>query len=234
MSADYSQIELRVLAHLSEDPVLLEAFGNGEDIHTATAAMMFDVPSREVNSDHRRIAKVLNFGVIYGLSAYGISQQTEFGPDEGTRFIESYFTKYPGIRGYLDRVKEDARATGYVKTALGRRRYMPEIMATNRVVRLSAERMAINMPIQGTAADIMKLAMIRVARRMEEEKLRSRLLLQVHDELMFETPDDEVEPLRELLLEEMPSALKEMPSAPEFLVPLTVEVKTGSNWGDME
>ena len=234
LSADYSQIELRVLAHLSEDPVLLEAFCNGEDIHTATAAMMFDVPSGEVNSDHRRIAKVLNFGVIYGLSAYGISQQTEFGSDEGTRFIESYFTKYPGIRGYLDRVKEDARATGYVKTALGRRRYMPEIMATNRVLRLSAERMAINMPIQGTAADIMKLAMIRVARRMEEEKLRSRLLLQVHDELMFETPDDEVEPLRELLLEEMPSALKEMPSAPEFLVPLTVEVKTGSNWGDME
>ena len=234
LSADYSQIELRVLAHLSEDPVLLEAFRNGEDIHTATAAMMFDVPSGEVNSDHRRIAKVLNFGVIYGLSAYGISQQTEFGPDEGTRFIESYFTKYPGIRGYLDRVKEDARATGYVKTALGRRRYMPEIMATNRVVRLSAERMAINMPIQGTAADIMKLAMIRVARRMEEEKLRSRLLLQVHDELMFETPDDEIEPLRELVLEEMPSALKEMPSAPEFLVPLTVEVKTGSNWGDME
>ena len=234
LSADYSQIELRVLAHLSEDPVLLEAFGNGEDIHTATAAMMFDVPSGEVNSDHRRIAKVLNFGVIYGLSAYGISQQTEFGPDEGTRFIESYFTKYPGIRGYLDRVKEDARATGYVKTALGRRRYMPEIMATNRVVRLGAERMAINMPIQGTAADIMKLAMIRVARRMEEEKLRSRLLLQVHDELMFETPDDEIEPLRELVLEEMPSALKEMPSAPEFLVPLTVEVKTGNNWGDME
>ncbi len=234
LSADYSQIELRVLAHLSEDPVLLEAFGNGEDIHTATAAMMFDVPSREVNSDHRRIAKVLNFGVIYGLSAYGISQQTEFGPDEGTRFIESYFTKYPGIRGYLDGVKEQARARGYVETALGRRRYMPEIMATNRVVRQGAERMAINMPIQGTAADIMKLAMIRVARRMEEEKLRSRLLLQVHDELMFETPDDEIEPLRELVLEEMPSALKEMPSAPEFLVPLTVEVKTGSNWGDME
>ena len=234
LSADYSQIELRVLAHLSEDPVLLEAFRNGEDIHTATASMMFDVPSKEVNSDHRRIAKVLNFGVIYGLSAYGISQQTEFGPDEGTRFIESYFNKYPGIKGYLEGVKDQARARGYVETVMGRRRYMPEIAATNRVVRLGAERMAINMPIQGTAADIMKLAMIRVARRMEEEKLRSRLLLQVHDELMFETPDDEIEPLRELVLAEMPSALKEMPSAPEFLVPLTVEVKTGSNWGDME
>ncbi len=234
LSADYSQIELRVLAHLSEDPVLLEAFRNGEDIHTATAAMMFEVPFPEVNSDHRRIAKVLNFGVIYGLSAYGISQQTEFGPEEGTRFIESYFSKYPGIRGYLDGIKEQARARGYVETALGRRRYMPEIMATNRVVRQGAERMAINMPIQGTAADIMKLAMIRVARRMEEEKLRSRLLLQVHDELMFEAPHDEIEPLRELVLQEMPSALREMPSAPEFAVPLTVEVKTGSNWGDMK
>ena len=134
----------------------------------------------------------------------------------------------------MEGVKDQARARGYVETVMGRRRYMPEITATNRVVRMGAERMAINMPIQGTAADIMKLAMIRVARRMEEEKLRSRLLLQVHDELMFETPDDEIEPLRELVLAEMPSALKEMPSAPEFLVPLTVEVKTGNNWGDME
>ncbi len=234
LSADYSQIELRVLAHLSEDPALLGAFHNGEDIHTATAAMMFDVPFAGVNSDHRRIAKVLNFGVIYGLSAYGISQQTEFGPDEGTRFIESYFSKYPGTRAYLDGVKDQARARGYVETVLGRRRYMPEIMASNRTVRMQAERMAINMPIQGTAADIMKLAMIRVDRRMREEKLRSRLLLQVHDELMFEAPDDEIGPLRELVLEEMPLAMREMPSASEFLVPLNVEVKTGSNWGDME
>ena len=234
LSADYSQIELRVLAHLSEDPALLEAFHNGEDIHTATASMMFDVPFSEVNSDHRRIAKVLNYGVIYGLSAYGISQQTEFGPEEGTRFIESYFSKYPGIRGYLDRIKEQARACGYVETALGRRRYMPELNASNRALRMSGERMAINMPIQGTAADIMKLAMLRVARRMEEEKLRSRLLLQVHDELMFEAPDDEIGPLRELVLQEMPAALQEMPSALEFAVPLNVEVKIGSNWGDME
>ena len=227
LSADYSQIELRVLAHLSEDPALLEAFRNGEDIHTSTASQMFDVPVGEVNSDHRRIAKVLNFGVIYGLSAYGIAQQTEFGPEEGTRFIESYFSKYPSIRGYLDGVKEQARARGYVETVLRRRRSMPEIMATNRAVRMQAERMAINMPIQGTAADIMKLAMIRVARRMEEQKLRANLLLQVHDELMFEAPDDEIEPLRELVMQEMPGAM-------ELSVPLTVEVKTGSNWGDME
>ena len=227
LSADYSQIELRVLAHLSEDPALLEAFRNGEDIHTATASQMFEVPFSEVNSDHRRIAKVLNFGVIYGLSAYGIAQQTEFGPEEGTRFIESYFSKYPGIKGYLEGVKEQARARGYVETKLGRRRYMPEIMATNRMVRQGAERMAINMPIQGTAADIMKLAMIRVYRRMEEQKLRANLLLQVHDELMFEAPDDEIEPLRELVMQEMPGAM-------ELSVPLTVEVKTGNNWGDME
>ena len=234
LSADYSQIELRVLAHLSEDPALLEAFRNGEDIHTATASTMFDVPFSEVNSDHRRIAKVLNFGVIYGLSAYGISQQTEFGPEEGTRFIESYFSKYPGIRGYLDGIKEQARARGYVETALWRRRYIPELNASNRALRMSGERMAINMPIQGTAADIMKLAMLRVARRMKEEGLRSRLLLQVHDELMFEAPDGEIGSLRELVLQEMPDALREMPSAPEFAVPLNVEVKTGSNWGDME
>ena len=172
--------------------------------------------------------------MIYGLSAFGISQQTEFNPEEGTRFIESYFTKYPGIRDYLEGVKEHARTRGYVETALGRRRWMPEVNATNRVVRLSAERMAVNMPIQGTAADIMKLAMIRVDRRMHEEQMRSRLLLQVHDELMFEAPDDEIGPLREMVLEEMPSALQEIPWGPEFSVPLTVEVKTGNNWGDME
>ena len=222
------------MAHLSQDPALLQAFHNGEDIHTATASMMFDVPFPEVNSDHRRIAKVLNYGVIYGLSAYGISQQTEFGPEEGTRFIESYFSKYPGIRGYLEDVKEKARARGYVETALGRRRYMPELNASNRVLRMSGERMAVNMPIQGTAADIMKLAMIRVHRRMREQQMCSRMLLQVHDEMLLEVPDDEMESIKALVHEEMPSALQEISWAPEFAVPLTVNVKTGSNWGDME
>ena len=227
LSADYSQIELRVLAHLSQDSSLLEAFSSGEDIHSATASMMFDVPLNQVKGDHRRIAKVLNFGVIYGLSPYGISQQTEFNPEEGGRFIESYFSKYPGIRGYLEGVKEQARERGYVETVLGRRRYLPEITASNYVVRQAAERMAINMPVQGTAADVMKLAMLRVDQRMREEGLRARLLLQVHDELMFEAPASEMAPLRQLVEDEMPSAL-------ELAVPLTVEVKTGPNWGDME
>ena len=150
-SADYSQIELRVLAHLSRDPGLVEAFRRGEDIHSTTASMMFDVPLQEVNADHRRIAKVLNFGVIYGLSPYGISQQTGFNLDEGSHFIESYFSKYPGIKGYLEEVKAQARQVGYVETVLGRRRYLPEVNAPNHIVRQAAERMAVNMPIQGTA-----------------------------------------------------------------------------------
>jgi len=193
LSADYSQIELRVLAHLSKDPALLEAFQRDEDIHSATASLMYEVPLDSVNSDMRRIAKVLNFGVIYGLSSYGIAQQTEFSPEEGQRFIENYFTSYPGIRLYIETVKEEVREKGYVSTVLGRRRYIPDIYASNYNIRQAAERAAVNMPIQGTAADIMKLAMIRVHRRMEEEALRSRMLLQVHDELVFEVPMEEVE-----------------------------------------
>ena len=227
LSADYSQIELRVLAHLSQDPGLLEAFQRGEDIHSTTGSMMFDVPLDRVTYDHRRIAKVLNFGVIYGLSAYGIAQQTEFSPDEGARFIETYFSKYPGIREYLEGVKEQVRRVGYVETVLRRRRYLPEINASNFNVRQAAERMAVNMPIQGTAADIMKVAMIRVYRRMAEADLRARLLLQVHDELVFETPADEIEALKGIVQEEMPGTL-------ELSVPLNVDVTTGHTWADLE
>ncbi|MBM3924983.1 MAG: DNA polymerase I [SAR202 cluster bacterium] len=229
-SADYSQIELRVLAHMSQDPALVEAFLRGEDIHSATASMMFEVPIEQVKSDHRRVAKILNFGVIYGLSAFGISQQTEFSPDEGRRFIETYFAKYPGIKGYLDGVREQARKTGYVETLLGRRRYIPEVEASNAIVRQAGERMAINMPIQGTAADIMKLAMIRVHRRMQEARLQSRMLLQVHDELMFEAPEAEVALLTSIVTEEMPNALEGFAT---MAVPLKVEVKTGLTWGNM-
>ena len=157
LSADYSQIELRVLAHLSQDAALLEAFNRGEDIHSATGALMYDVPLEDVTSDMRRISKILNFGVIYGLSPFGISQQTEFSPDEGQKFIDNYFSKYPGIRDYLDSVKQQVREDGYVATPLGRRRYIPEINASNFNVRQGAERAAVNMPIQGGAADIMKL-----------------------------------------------------------------------------
>ena len=226
-SADYSQIELRVLAHLSQDPELLEAFRRGEDIHAATASLMNDVPINEVTSDQRRIAKVLNFGVIYGLSAHGISQQTEFSREEGARFIEAYFNKYPAIAGYLDEVKAKTRETQYVETLCGRRRYMPDVNASNANVRHAAERMAINMPIQGTAADIMKLAMIRVHDRLDRENLRAKMLLQVHDELVFEVPREEISVLQDLVFDEMPAAM-------DLDVTLKVEAKMGETWGDLE
>ena len=226
-SADYSQIELRVLAHLSQDPELLEAFRRGEDIHAATASLMNEVPINEVTSDQRRIAKVLNFGVIYGLSAHGISQQTDFSREDGARFIETYFNKYPGIAGYLDEVKARTRETQFVETLCGRRRYMPDVNASNFNVRNAAERMAINMPIQGTAADIMKLAMIRVHHRLQRENLRAKMLLQVHDELVFEVPREEMDDLQALVFDEMPAAM-------DLDVTLKVEAKWGESWGDME
>jgi len=226
-SADYSQIELRVLAHISQDPGLLEAFRRGEDIHSSTASLMFDVPLNDVVSDQRRIAKVLNFGVIYGLSAHGISQQTGFSREEGASFIEAYFAKYPGISDYLEQVKVKARAEQYVETLLGRRRYLPDINSPNFNVRGGAERMAINMPIQGTAADIMKLAMIRVQNRLDEEGMKTKMLLQVHDELVFETPKEEMDALKDLVFDEMPAAM-------DLDVTLKVDTKWGPTWGDME
>ena len=226
-SADYSQIELRVLAHLSRDEGLLEAFKRGEDIHSSTASLMFDTPIDQVNSDMRRIAKVLNFGVIYGLSAHGISQQTGFSREEGIHFIETYFAKYPGISEYLEGVKAKTRECQFVETVMGRRRYVPDINASNFNVRGAAERMAINMPIQGTAADIMKLAMIKVQDRLEREKMRTKMLLQVHDELVFEAPREELDTLHKL-------ALAEMPAAHELDVSLKVDAKWGPTWGDME
>ncbi len=226
-SADYSQIELRVLAHLSQDPGLLEAFRRGEDIHASTASLMFEVPINEVDSEMRRIAKVLNFGVIYGLSPHGISQQTGFTREQGREFIDTYFAKYPGISDYLETVKAQARADQYVETALGRRRYLPEINSPNFNTRGGAERMAINMPIQGTAADIMKLAMVRVQRRLDAEEMQTKMLLQVHDELVFETPREELDALRDLVFDEMPAAMS-------LDVTLKVDAKWADNWGDME
>ena len=225
LSADYSQIELRVLAHLSQDPSLLEAFRRGEDIHAATASQMFNVPINEVDGEQRRIAKVLNFGVIYGLGPYGISQQTGFSREEGRNFIDTYLSRYPGINDYLESVKDQTRATMYAETLLGRRRYFPDIQSTNHNTRAAAERMAINMPIQGTAADIMKKAMINVQARMRREQMRSRMILQVHDELVFEVPDDEMNQMTALATDEMPAAL-------DLDVTLKVDVKSGHSWGD--
>lgn len=231
VAADYSQIELRVLAHLSQDPTLLEAFHQGQDIHRATASRVFGVPLTEVTPDQRRLAKVLNFGVIYGLSAFGVSQQTELSPDQGAEFITSYFARYPGVKTYLDATRRKAREEGFVETLLGRRRFTPEASTGNFVARQAAEREAINMPVQGTAAEIMKLAMIRVAERLRESGLRARMLLQVHDELIFESPAEEAERLRALLQAVMPRA---MDGVAEFTVPLDVAVKSGANWGELE
>ena len=174
----------------------------------------------------RRIAKIMNFGVVYGLSAYGISQQTDLPREEGAKLIESYFSRYPGIQEYLEAAKAQVRKLGYLETMCGRRRYIPEVNSSNYQVRQAGERMAVNMPIQGTAADIIKLAMISIDRRMLQENLRSRMILQVHDELVFETPLTEAEALEAMLREVMPSALN-------LIVPLKIDVKTGDNWAEM-
>ena len=227
LAADYSQVELRVLAHLSQDPNLVAAFERDEDIHAATASMVYKVPLGGVTADMRRIAKVMNFGVIYGLSAFGISQQTELTNEEGTQFIATYLGSYPRVKEYLDETIARARSDGYVETLLGRRRYVPELRAPNFQVRQAGERMAVNMPVQGTAAEVIKEAMVVMQRRLDESGARSKMLLQVHDELVFEAPKDELEDLRKLVLDVMPNAF-------ELAVPLKVDLKSGETWGDMK
>ena len=227
LAADYSQIELRILAHFSEDPALLMAFHEGKDIHNATSSLVYDVPIDEVTDDMRRIAKILNFGVLYGVTAFGISQQTDLTPEQGQRFIKVFFEQYPGIQDYVDNTIQTCRTNGYVQTALGRRRYLPNITARNIHMRRAAERAAINMPIQGTAADIIKIAMIRIMERMTDLGMRSKMILQVHDELIFEAPRDELDALSAVVIELMPASLS-------LAVPLSVELKTGDTWGDLE
>jgi DNA polymerase I len=227
LAGDYSQIDLRALAHLSRDEGLLNAFRNDEDIHAATASQLFGVEKSQVTKDMRRFAKTVNFGVIYGMSDYGLEQATELSRQEAGKFIKAYFEKYPGVRKYLDDTKEQARRDGYVQTLLGRRRYIPDINSANRQVREAAERMAINMPVQGTSADIIKVAMINLYREMERRRLKSKMLLQVHDELVFEVPDEEMETMRKLVAEIMESAVV-------LSVPLKVETKVGKNWGEMK
>jgi len=227
LSADYSQIELRIMAHLSQDPQLVAAFAQDEDIHAATACNIFGLPLNEVSPQMRRVAKTVNFGVIYGISDYGLEQATELSRQQATQFIEAYFKKYCGVKGYLERTKSEARDTGYVQTVLGRRRYIPEINSTNTQVKQAAERMAINMPVQGTAADIIKLAMIKLQQEIARHGLESKMILQVHDELLFEVPNEELPQLRDLVLSIMPQALK-------LSIPLKVEVKQGKSWGEME
>jgi DNA polymerase-1 len=227
LAGDYSQIDLRVLAHLSQDPNLTSAFRQDADIHAATAAQLFSVAPAQVTAAMRRLAKTVNFGVIYGMSDYGLEQATELSRQEAAQFIAAYFEKYPGIKAYLETTKAEARRSGYVQTILGRRRHIPEINAANRQVREAAERMAINMPVQGTSADIIKVAMINLDHEISRQKLKSKMLLQVHDELIFEVPQEEMEIMRKLVPEVMSTALA-------LSVPLKVDLKTGTNWGEME
>ena len=226
LSGDYSQIDLRVLAHLSNDPGLVSAFVNDEDIHAATACKLFGVSGDEVNPEMRRMAKTVNFGVIYGMSDYGLEQATELSREEAAQFISSYFERYPGVRRYLETTKEQARELGYVQTLLGRRRFIPEINSPNRQVREAAERMAVNAPVQGTSADIIKIAMVNVQHEMEKRNLRSKMLLQVHDELLFEVPESEVSAVKAMVKEVMSQAVN-------LCVPLKVDMKLGKNWAEM-
>jgi len=227
LAGDYSQIDLRSLAHLSQDPALLSAFRNDEDIHTATAALLLGIEPAKVTADMRRLAKTVNFGIIYGMSEYGLEQATELSREEASKFIAAYFEKYPGVKEYLQATKDQARKLGYVQTILVRRRYIPEINSANRIIREAAERMAINMPVQGTSADIIKVAMVNLHREMSNQRLKSKMILQVHDELVFEVPENEIDTMRKIVPEIMSSAI-------QLDVPLKVDLKTGKNWGEMK
>ncbi len=226
LSADYSQIDLRALAHLSKDTALIASFNNDDDIHSITAARVFGVSIDEVTKEMRRDAKAVNFGVIYGMSDYGLSQATGISREEAARFISRYFERYPGVKKYLEITKEQAREQGYVQTILGRRRFIPEINSSNRMLREAAERMAINAPVQGTSADIIKVAMLKIYEEMKKSGLKSKLLLQIHDELLFEVPEKELGELKALTARLMPEAMK-------LSVPLKITIKVGQNWCDM-
>lgn len=222
-SADYSQIELRIMAHLSGDEAMIQDFRNGRDIHAATAARIFRKPIEDISRDERRKAKTANFGIIYGISAFGLAERMEVSRTEARELIDSYFATYPRIREYMEKSVADAREKGYIETQFGRRRYLPDINSRNAVVRGYAERNAVNAPIQGTAADIIKLAMIRIDRRFEQEGIRSKMILQVHDELNFSVLPEEEPSVRRIVIEEMEAAF--------FMqVPLLADCGTGANW----
>ena len=227
LAADYSQIELRLLAHFSRDPLLVEAYRRGDDIHTLTASQVFGVPPLMVTADHRRQAKVVNFGIVYGLSAFGLSQQLGIDPGEAKKFIDAYFEKYSGVRKFIDATLEEARREQRVKTLFGRVRPIPDINSKNFNLRGFAERTAVNTPLQGTAADLIKVAMIRIDAALRERGLKSRMTLQVHDELVFEVPEAELDAMKSLVREQMEKAHP-------LSVPLLVEIGVGPNWRDLD
>ncbi len=223
LAADYSQIELRIIAALSDESTMIEAFKNGEDIHASTASKVFNVPLEDVTREQRSNAKTVNFGIIYGVSAFGLSNQTDLSRAEAKELIETYYKTYPKLRNYISEQIEFARENGYVQTVLGRRRYLKDINGSNAIVRGAAERNAVNAPIQGSAADIIKIAMINIHKKLEEGKYKSKMLLQVHDELVFDVYKPELEELKTMIKTEMENAYK-------LSVPLDVELGIGNNW----
>jgi DNA polymerase-1 len=227
VGADYSQIELRLLAHYSQDPLLLEAYRTGMDIHALTASEVFGVPPMLIDAEQRRRAKAVNFGIVYGLSPFGLAQQLGIEQKEAKRFIDAYFARYVGVRGFIDRTLEQARRDGFVRNLFGRKRPIPDLMSKNPNLRGFAERTAVNTPLQGTAADLIKIAMLRLDAELRGRGLATKMLLQVHDELVLEAPMDEVETVKALVKECMESAHP-------LSVPMEVEVSVGGNWRDME
>jgi DNA polymerase-1 len=223
VSADYSQIELRIMAHLSGDRSLLEAFSRGEDVHRHTAAEVFDTPAAEVSSEQRRYAKVINFGLIYGMSAFGLAQNLAIERSAAQSYMDKYFARYPGVAQYMERTRMEARERGYVETVFGRRLWLPDIGSANMQRRQGAERQAINAPMQGTAADLIKMAMIAVQGWLERERLATKLVMQVHDELVLEVPEKELDIVK-------PNVEKLMMGVATLDVPLVVEAGVGDNW----
>ncbi|RLD42902.1 MAG: DNA polymerase I, partial [Bacteroidetes bacterium] len=225
LAADYSQVELRIIAHLSRDANMLDDFNSGKDVHRATAARVFGISEDEVTTDMRRNAKGVNFGIIYGISAFGLAENIGVSRTEAKEMIEQYFEHYPGIKLFMESQKEFALEHGYVETILKRRRYLPDINSNSGMLRAFAERNAINAPIQGSSADMIKVAMINVFNEMQKRNLKSKMILQVHDELIFDCDKNEVEELNKLVIEEMMNALP-------LDVPLVVDSNTGNNWLD--
>jgi DNA polymerase-1 len=225
LAADYSQIELRIMAHLSHDEGLISAFEAGEDIHRATAAEVFGVKNGKVSDEQRRRAKAVNFGLIYGMSAFGLARQLGIGRGEAQKYVDTYFARYPGVKSFMDETRERARDRGYVETVFGRRLYLPEIKSRNAQRRQYAERTAINAPMQGTAADIIKRAMVRIHHWLGKEQHDARMIMQVHDELVFEVAEDDVEAVRTRVVEHMSASTK-------LFVPLVVDAGIGRNWDE--
>jgi DNA polymerase-1 len=225
LSADYSQIELRILAHLAQDEILIDAFKRGEDIHTRTATEIFGLPPESITPDMRRQAKTVNFGIIYGISPYGLSVELGIPLEQAKELIERYFERHKGVKDFIERNLEEAEVKGYVTTILCRQRHIPELMSQNSNVRQLGERLAINTPIQGSAADLIKLAMVNISKKFCRMNSNARMILQIHDELVFESPEEEIEQIKKVVKEEMEGVI-------EFTVPIKVDIGVGRNWAE--